>query len=86
MSVWVTTDNRQVYMNVSGDVFVEHLNFLEQNMLKHLQYGYRRIVVNINNIGHLDHDGIQVFQYVREKMLKHGGELIIEDEKGKLAI
>ncbi len=73
-------------MNVSGDVFVEHLNFLEQNMLKHLQYGYRRIVVNINNIGHLDHDGIHVFQYVREKMLKHGGELIIEDEKGKLAI
>ncbi len=86
MSVWVTTDNLQVYMNVSGDVFVEHLNFLEQNMLKHLQYGYRRIVVNINNIGHLDHDGIQIFQYVREKMLKHGGELIIEDEKGKLAI
>lgn len=84
MSVWVTADSSQVYMNVSGDVFVEHLSFLEQNLLKHLQYGYRRIIVNINNIGHLDSNGVNLFQYVRERVLKHGGELIIEDVKGKL--
>ncbi|MDF2634310.1 MAG: Sulfate transporter/antisigma-factor antagonist [Pelosinus sp.] len=86
MSVWMTADNRQVYMNVSGDVFVEHLSFLELKLLERLQYGYRRIVVNINDIGHLDNESIHVFQYVRKRMLQHGGELIIEDEKGRLAI
>lgn len=86
MSVWVTADNREVYVNISGDVFLEHLGFLEQNLLKHLLYGYRRIVVNINEIGHLDDSGIHIFREVRKRMLQHGGELIIEDKNGKFAI
>ncbi len=86
MSIWVKADSCQVYMNISGTVSAEHVEFLRSNLLSRLQYGYQRITVNLNNVSDFDNDGVRMLCYVREQLGKSGGELIIEDSAGRIAV
>lgn len=85
MSIWVKADSCQVYMNISGAVAAEHVEFLRSHLLNRLQYGYQRIIVNLNNVSELDGDGLMMFRYVRDQIGKKGGELIFEDAAGRIA-
>ncbi|GBG58154.1 hypothetical protein SPFL3102_01874 [Sporomusaceae bacterium FL31] len=83
MSIWVKADSSQVYMNISGVVLAEHVEFLRSNLLSRLQYGYRRITINMNNVSDFDNDGLLMLDYVRNQICQQGGELIIEDAAGR---
>jgi len=76
------TDSQEVYMNLSGDVLIEHMEFLRNKLLGSLQYGYRRIVMNMNDVRNFDRKGLGMLSDVRYQVLKNGGELIIEDKNG----
>ncbi|HEY3426742.1 MAG TPA: STAS domain-containing protein [Negativicutes bacterium] len=82
MGIWMKGDSQQVYMNISGDVYAEHIDFLQDKLLDHVQYGYRRIVININDVDSFDSHGLVMLRYVSRQVSKSGGELIIEDKKG----
>ncbi|MPN40353.1 hypothetical protein SDC9_187889 [bioreactor metagenome] len=85
MSIWVKADASQVYMNISGVVLAEHVEFLRSNLMSRIQYGYRRITINMNNVVNFDSQGKQMLDYVRKRIDQNGGELIIEDSAGRLA-
>ncbi|MEG6585169.1 STAS domain-containing protein [Dendrosporobacter sp. 1207_IL3150] len=78
MSIWVKADSCQVYMHISGAVCSEHIDFLEYNLLNRLHYGYRRIIINMQNVSMLDSEGAKMLSYVRDQVSRKGGELIIE--------
>ncbi|EGO65218.1 STAS domain-containing protein [Acetonema longum] len=82
MSIWVKADSQQVYINISGDVFTEHIELLQSSLLEHLYYGYRRIVLNMNDVRNFDHNGLAMLRFVRERFAKYGGVIILEDAKG----
>nr|WP_092070726.1 STAS domain-containing protein [Dendrosporobacter quercicolus]NSL48355.1 STAS domain-containing protein [Dendrosporobacter quercicolus DSM 1736]SDM14228.1 STAS domain-containing protein [Dendrosporobacter quercicolus] len=85
MSIWVKADACQVYMNISGAVCAAHVEFLRNHLLNRLQYGYQKIIVNLNNVSDLDQHGLMMFRYVRDQVDKKGGELIFEDAAGRIA-
>jgi anti-anti-sigma factor len=47
-----------------------------------VQYGYQRIVVNINDVESFDSQGLVMLRYVSRQVSKSGGQLIIEDKNG----
>lgn len=82
MSILVKSDFEQVHINIGGDVCQEHIDFLKNKLLDHLQYGYRRIVLNLNAVGSCHGRVLAMLSYVQYRMLTCDGELIIEDEQG----
>ena len=84
MSIWAKADYQQVSMNISGNVLAEHLDFLKNNMLERFRYGYRRIILNINEAESFDKQGIPMLSYMQELLEKGGGEFLIEDAKDLL--
>ena len=81
MTLLIKANEQQVYMNISGDVYAEHIEFLQNNLIERLQYGYRHIVIDINDVKQFDNKGIAMLTYVRNRLLKMGGELIINDKE-----
>lgn len=82
MSILVKSDFEEVHINIGGDVCQEHIDFLKNKLLDHLQYGYRRIVLNLNAVGSCHAHALAMLSYVQYRMLTCDGELIIEDEQG----
>lgn len=82
MSIWVKSDFKQVYINIGGDVCAEHIEFLKNKLLDHLHDGYRRIVVNIDDVHNCHSHALAMLSYVQYRMLTCDGELIIEDKHG----
>jgi len=79
MSFWIKADGKEVYLNMHGEVYAEQMEFLQNNLMEHFQYGYRRIVLDLNNVKWFDNSGIPMLISIREGMLKRGGELIVKD-------
>lgn len=82
MSIWMRVDAEKVYMNISGDVFKEHVDFLGKNLQERLRYGYRNITVNVNDVSSFAPDGLLMLRDIRDRVLKIGGNLIVEDKNG----
>lgn len=82
MSIWVRSESAQVYINISGDVCAEHVEFLRNKLLEHLQYGYRRIVINMDDVQNCHNHALTMLNYVQWQMSKCEGVLIIEDGNG----
>jgi len=82
MFFWTKTDEKEVYIHINGEVCAEHIDFLHNNLMARLQYGYRRIVLDVNNVKRFDNTGITMLKTIRDRILKRGGELIIEDKNG----
>ncbi|MBC8015812.1 MAG: STAS domain-containing protein [Sporomusaceae bacterium] len=80
MSLWMKTNEKEVYMNINGEVCLEHIEFLQNKLMDRLQYGYRRIVLDVTDVKRFDHAGIPMLKAIAEQMLKRGGELIIKDK------
>lgn len=82
MTVWVKCDSEQAYLGISGAVYEEHVSFLQDKLLDRLQYGYKRIVVDMNEVHSFDSSGVGMLRYVHNRVLRIGGELVIVDKRG----
>ncbi|AIF50422.1 STAS domain-containing protein [Pelosinus sp. UFO1] len=85
MTLLIKADEQQVYMNINGDVYSEHVNFLQDNLIERLHYGYRHIVLDVNDVRQFDDKGIAMLTYIRSKLHKLGGNLIINDKNGAVS-
>ena len=82
MTLLIKANEQQVYMTINGDIYAEHIEFLQNNLIERLQYGYRRIVIDISDVTQFDDKGIAMLTDVRSRILKIGGELIIKGKNG----
>lgn len=78
MSIWSKADYKQVRITIQGDVLAEHLELLKNYFLDKLQYGYRRISLDMNAVQSFHPALVQLLAYVRQQFGRQGGELFID--------
>ncbi|CUH94641.1 hypothetical protein P22_0707 [Propionispora sp. 2/2-37] len=84
MSIWSKLDFRQVTITVSGEMFAEHVDMLKHNLLDRLQYGYHRVLLDMNSVREFPVSLIAVLAELRQRFAKHGGELVIDYQNGMI--
>lgn len=82
MTIWVKDDSEKVQLGISGDVNREHIEFLQMKLLDRIQSGYRRIIINMHNVGNFDMQGLDMLKNIHHQVSIIGGELIIEGKYG----
>lgn len=78
MTICVKDDYEKVHLYISGDINSDLLQVLNVRLLDKIQYGYRRIIINIHGVQNLDHSGMETLQTICGRLSAMGGELIIE--------
>jgi len=86
MSIWTKATMQGVHLSIRGDIYSEHIEFLQNILLERLRYGFRYIVIEIMGICLCVDQAAAMLEYVRSRFRHEGGELIVQNRSSSFQI
>lgn len=78
MSMWTRTTAQEVYISIRGDIYHEHIEYLQNSLLEQLLYGYQYIVLDLTGVCSYQDYMSEALQNVQSRIEKKGGNLIVK--------
>lgn len=78
----MTEHNGQVVVTLNGSMYVEDAAVVREQLLKYLEQGKSRFLVDMQHLDYIDSSGLGVLVAIHKRALQQGGQVTVGGLRG----
>lgn len=78
----ITVEESQVFVNLSGSLYVEEAAQLRAGLIGYIEKGHKAFVIDLGGVDYIDSSGLGMLVAIQKKALQNGGGVVIKGLHG----
>lgn len=74
--------NGQVFVTLSGNIYVGEATVIRERLLQYVDQGLNRFVINLSEVGYIDSSGLGVLVALQKRAMQNGGGVAVSGLQG----
>lgn len=78
----ITVTENQVFVSLSGSIYVEEAARLRESLIGYIEKGHKSCVIDLGVVDYIDSSGLGTLVAIQKRALQHGGSVVIKGLQG----